>query len=264
MIQVINITLKGIFRDKVFQGIMMLAVLFAFVPLAASLSMRQVVELSITLSLSLVSFILLVLAVFLGATSVWKDIERRNAYSVLSLPISRMSYMAGRFYGIALFMLFVSLVLGLVVAAVVGMSANMYPPARPIVWSYIALAILFNALRSILLVGVAMLFSTISTSFFLPVFGTITIFIIGGVTQQVYDFIHTQAGTGTLSPLVRHLASIIYYVVPNLSSFDLKVNAIYAINPTLNGILLTMLYFAVYTAIVLSAGVLLFERREIK
>lgn len=264
MIQVIRITLQGIFRDKVFQGIMMLAVLFAFIPLAASLSMRQVVELSITLSLSLVSFIMLVLAIFLGATSIWKDIERRNAFSVLSLPVSRMSYMVGRFSGIALFMLLVALVLGIVVVLVVGMAAGTYPPARPIAWVYIALALLFNALRSILLVAVAMLFSTVSTSFFLPVFGTTTIFIIGGVTQQVYDFIHTQAGSGSLSPFVKDLATIIYYVVPNLSCFDLKVNAIYAINPSLNGILLTLLYFVVYAMIVLSAGVILFERREIK
>ncbi|HCB31456.1 MAG TPA: hypothetical protein DEP50_12775, partial [Acinetobacter lwoffii] len=76
MISILQITLKGIFRDRIFQGIMALAVLFLLIPFAASLSMRQTTELSITLSLSLISFIMLLLAVFLGATSIWKDIER--------------------------------------------------------------------------------------------------------------------------------------------------------------------------------------------
>jgi len=95
MLNIMQITLKGIFRDRVFQGIMALGVLFLFIPSAASLSMRQVTELSITLSLSLISFILLLLAVFLGATSIWKDMERRYTFSVLSLPLSRSSYLWG-------------------------------------------------------------------------------------------------------------------------------------------------------------------------
>ncbi|MDY0302111.1 MAG: ABC transporter permease, partial [Trichlorobacter sp.] len=61
MRDIILITLKGIFRDRVFQGILVLGILFLFIPSAASLSMRQVTELSITLSLSLISFILLLL-----------------------------------------------------------------------------------------------------------------------------------------------------------------------------------------------------------
>jgi len=74
-----------------------------FIPSIAELSMRQSTELAITLSLSLISLIQLLLAIFLGATSIWKDIERRYTFSVLSLPISRSAFLAGRFFAIALF-----------------------------------------------------------------------------------------------------------------------------------------------------------------
>ncbi len=57
MQNVIHITLKGIFRDRVFHGILVTAVLFLIIPSIATLSMRQVTELSLTLSLSLISFI---------------------------------------------------------------------------------------------------------------------------------------------------------------------------------------------------------------
>src|ERR1035437_8053441 len=109
MVTIIHITLKGIFRDRVFQGIMVLAVLFLLIPSAASLSMRQMTELTTTLSLSLISFIMLLLAVFLGATSIWKDIERRYTFSVLSLPLSRSTYLIGRFFGVAIFLLITAL-----------------------------------------------------------------------------------------------------------------------------------------------------------
>ena len=264
MFNIIQITLKGIFRDRVFQGIMALAVLFLLIPSAASLSMRQVTELSITLSLSLISFILLLLSVFLGATSIWKDMERRYTFSVLSLPISRTSYLLGRFFGLALFLVLTSTVLGGVSMLVIKVASGIYPPSRPIEWSYLLLAIVFVTLKYILLVAVAMLLSTVSTSFFLPVFGTICVFLASGVTQQVYEFVNSPASTKAVSPFFKSAASAVYYLLPNLAGFDLKVNAIYSIAPNLHGLSLTAAYFIAYTAILLGGASLLFGRREMK
>lgn len=263
MISIIDITLKGIFRDRVFQGIMVTAFAFLLIPVVASLSMRQVTELSLTLSLSLISFILLLLSVFLGGTSLWKDIERRYSYSVLGLPISRQSYMVGRFGGVALFVLLAATVLGVAAFAVVFYASSLYPPDKPVVWSNLALCILFDSLKYILLIAVAFLLSTVSTSFFLPIFGAIATFLAGGITQQVYEFINSPGGT-TLSPLVKLLAKALYYILPNFGAFDLKVNAIYGLALPLNGLLLTAAYFVVYVGFVLSIAAIIFSRREMR
>ncbi|WP_281184001.1 ABC transporter permease subunit [Trichlorobacter lovleyi] len=264
MTNIMKITLIGIFRDRVFQGIMALAVLFLFIPSAASLSMRQVTELSITLSLSLISFILLLLSVFLGATSLWRDMERRYTFSVLSLPLSRSSYLLGRFFGLALFLILTSAVLGAVSLLVIKVASGMYPPARPVVWNYLLLTLLFITFKYILLVAVAMLLSTVSTSFFLPVFGTICTFLASGITQQVYEFVHSPASVQAVSPFLKAVASVVYYLLPNLAGFDLKVNAIYSIAPNPQGLAMTVGYFAGYTAILLGSAALLFNRREMK
>lgn len=264
MFNIIQITLKGIFRDRVFQGIMALAVLFLFIPSAASLSMRQVTELSITLSLSLISFILLLLSVFLGATSIWKDMERRYTFSVLSLPISRSSYLLGRFFGLALFLLLTSAVLGSVAGLVIKASSGIYPSERPIVWGYLLLAVLFATLKYILLVAVALLLSTVSTSFFLPIFGTVCAFLSSGITQQVYEFVHSPAAANAVVPLFKPAVTMLYYLLPNLAGFDLKINAIYGIAPNMGGLGLTIAYFAAYTAMLLGGAALLFSRREMK
>ena len=264
MLSIISITLKGIFRDRIFQGIMALAVLFLFIPSAASLSMRQTTELSITLCLSLISFILLLLAVFLGATSIWKDIERRYTFSIISLPLSRTTYVIGRFCGVALFLLLTALFLGTVSLLVIMASSSLYPPAKAIQWSAITVAIFFDALKYIVIVAVAMLMATVSTSFFLPIFGAVSTFLAGTITQQVYDYLQSPSAQKTVSSVVRNAALILYYLLPNLSSFDLKVHAIYAIPLNPSGLLLTVLYFIAYTGILLAIAAILFERREMK
>ncbi len=263
MASIILITLKGIFRDRVFHGIMVTTCAFLLIPVIASLSMRQVTELSLTLSLSLISFILLLLAVFLGGTSLWKDIERRYTFSVLGLPLSRQNYLLGRFGGTVLFVLLSGAVLGIAAFLVVLYANSLYPSERPIVWSTMAVCILFDALKYILLIAVAFLFSTVSTSFFLPVFGTIATFLAGGVTQQVFDFINSPAGK-SLSPLVKRLATALYYILPNFSAFDLKVNAIYGLPLPANGLLLTAAYFVVYVGLLLSVAAAIFARREMR
>jgi Cu-processing system permease protein len=263
MTTIIGITLKGIFRDRVFQGIMVTACAFLLIPGIASLSMRQVTELSLTLSLSLISFIMLLLSVFLGGTSLWKDIERRYTFSVLGLPLSRQSYLLGRFGGTALFVLLAAAVLGIAACTVVGFTSAVHPPERPIVWGTMALCILFDALKYILLIAVAFLFSTVSTSFFLPVFGTISTFMAGGVTQQVYEYIQSPASIN-LSPIVKQIATGLYYLLPNFGAFDLQVNAIYGLPIPVNGILLTVAYFVVYVGVLLSLSAAIFLRREMR
>lgn len=263
MTAIFSITLKGIFRDRVFQGIMVAATLFFLIPTVASFSMRQVAELSLTMSLSMISLILLLLSVFLGGTSLWRDIERRYTFSVLGLPISRRRYLLGRFGGTALFVLLAATMLGIVACAIVGFTTSIYPPDKPIVWSTMVICILFDALKYILLIAVAFLFSTVSTSFFLPVFGTIATFLAGGVTQQVYDYIHLPASQN-LSPAVKQIAIGVYYLLPNFSAFDLKINSIYGLPVSLYGVFMTVSYFVVYVGLLLSLASAIISRREMR
>jgi Cu-processing system permease protein len=263
MLKLASLTIKGVFRDKVFRGILMTAVIFFLVPAISTLSMRQVTALSLTLSLSLISFILLLLSIFLGGTSLWKDMERRYTFSVLSLPISRTSYILGKFLGIAGFVLLTTIFLGTICCLVVWYVSGAYPPDRPIAWFNVVCAIFFDALKYILLISCAFLFSTVSTSFFLPIFGAISLFFVGSATQGVYDYIHSSVGT-SYSPLFIKTVTLLYYILPNFSAFDLKVNAVYGVKLSVSGLAITCTYFAVYTAVVLTLSAIIFSKREIK
>lgn len=263
MFDIFKVTLNGVFRDRVFQGILMVAVVFTTIPSISSLSMRQVTESSLTLSLSLFSFIMLLLAVFLGGTSLWKDIDRRYTFGIISLPVSRGGYLLGKFAGIAGFMFLSALVLGLMSAIMVLLASGMFPPERAVVWGYFCAALFFDALKYVMLVAFAFLFSTVSTSFFLPIFGTISTFLVGSASQEVYDYLHSPLAA-SVSPLVRRASTALYYLLPNFSAFDLKVNAIYGVTLSLAGIALTFGYFLVYTAALLTLSTLIFSRREMQ
>jgi ABC-type transport system involved in multi-copper enzyme maturation permease subunit len=139
-----------------------------------------------------------------------------------------------------------------------------YPPSRPVAWDIIVTTILFDSLKYIIVVAVAILVSSVSTSFFLPVFGTIAIFLSGTITQQVYDFILTPSGSKAISPFMQKIAMAVYYLLPNLSGFDLKVNAIYSIPLSPSGMALSLGYFLIYVSLLISAAVYLFSRREMK
>jgi ABC-type transport system involved in multi-copper enzyme maturation permease subunit len=246
----------------VLQGILVAALVFLAIPAVSTLSMRQVPELALTLCLSLVSFILLLLAVFLGGVSLWRDVERRYTHSVLTLPHSRTRYLFERFTGTALFLLGTAVLLSLMTVLVVHMVASNYPPDRPISWVAVITALGFDAFKCLLLVAFAVLFSSVSTSFFLPVFGTIAVYLVGGATQQAYDYVLSPAGK-TLSPVVQKLSALLYYLLPNLSAFDLKVNAIYDLPLDYHALALTFGYGVLYMSFVLIAAAAVYSRREL-
>ncbi len=263
LLSITVITVKGIFRDRVFQGIMMSALFFLLVPSVSSLSMRQVVELSLTLTLSLISVIMLLLSIFLGGSSLWKDMERRYTYSVLGLPLTRTSYLLGKFFGIAVYLFLTAALLGAVGCIVVRYVSLIYPPLRPVVWTNVFFSVLFIALKYILLVAVSFLLSTVSTSFFLPIFGTVAVFFAGSATQQVYDFLRSPSAQA-YSPLVKKLTAGLYYILPNFSAFDLTANAVYGLGLSGSGLVLTAGYFVIYTAGMLTISAIIFSRREMQ
>ncbi|PNU19206.1 hypothetical protein C2E25_13755 [Geothermobacter hydrogeniphilus] len=255
-------TLKGIFRDRVFRGLLMVLVVFAAIPAVSTLSMRQVVSLCLTLCLSLSSLVLLVLALFLGGTVLWRDLDRRYCHALLSLPLSRERYLWERYAGIALFLGLSALVLGGMTWLVTSFVAAGYPPGRPILWTVVFGCIALDLLKCLLLVAFAFCFSAFSTSFFLPIFGTIAIYLVGGASQGVHDYLRSSAATD-ISLAVRRLADSLYYLLPNFSLFDIKLYAIYGLPLQTSQLLLSGGYFLVYTLLLLGLSGWIFARRQI-
>ena len=186
MLKIAWLTLKGSARDRIFIVIFAFCILFFFIPVFSSFSMRQIQEVSITMSLNLNSAILLFLSIFGGVSTIWRDVERKYIYNVLSHPIRRTDYILGRFLGLFALMFMVSVINFILSVIDINISASMYKSQLPINYINIMVAFLFSLLKYTLLMAFAFLVDSFATSFFMPFFLTIAVFFAGNTSQGVY------------------------------------------------------------------------------
>jgi len=255
--------LRMILRDRILHGVLgTAAVMLVLVPLFSSFSMRQVQELAVTLSLATISLVLLVLSLLLGASSIWRDVERRYSASILTLPVSRHTYVLAKFCSIGIFLAGCGFILTVAAAVVIPLTAATYPSELPIAWSAIFLAIVADICKYLLLVAVAILLSAVSTSFFLPFFGTLAIYLAGSASQEVYEYVTGEFGKDIPGLSLAAIKGV-YYLLPNFAAFDFKVHAVYALPLNLEEVLLPLGYFFTYTGLLLGVAVWVFSRREL-
>ena len=116
-----------------------------------------------------------------------------------------------------------------------------------------------------LLNAVVVFFSTITTSSFITLLFSISIYLAGQTIEEVVLFFKTRTALDIpLSESVNSIIDIVQYVLPNLSVFDLKVQSAHAIPISSNYLFAISIYSFIYSAILLLAASLIFKRRELK
>lgn len=254
-------TLKTTLKDRLFLLISSLVLVYAFIPVFSYFSMRQLQQISITMSITLNSFILLVLSIFGGTYTIWRDIERKYTFTLLGFPVKRFSYIFGRFFGFSAILLMITSIDFLLGTVAIKISASFYKSSLPILWLNIFCAYYFSLLKYILLLGFGFLFATFSTSFFMPIFSTILIYIAGNSIQGVYDYI-LKSGT-EISHFTKAVIKVVYYILPNFSSFDFIPYAAYSLRIPENSLFLSFIYFVIYSTVVLAIAGAVFNRKDI-
>lgn len=260
-----QLTVTGLRRDKAFCAIVAVGIIFFMlaIPTVSILSMRQVREVAVSMALSGISFISVILAVVFGVNTLYRDIERKFIHHALSLPISRNAYVIGRFVGLAavlaasLCILTVCASLGISLATEIGTSD------RPMLWSSFFIAIFSEYLKILVTLGFAFLFSIFSSSIFVPLFATVSVYLAGNTTQAVVEYLRSSYGANNTSPIVSTLAQFAYYILPNFSAFDLKFRAIYALPISLGDVLLISAYAGLYITAVLSLALIVFRGKDL-
>jgi Cu-processing system permease protein len=262
-IEIANITFKGGLRDRVF--ITMIAVsLISFiliVPSISSMSMRQVKEVSVGLSLSIISLVCLVLTIFLGVNLVFRDIERRFAYFTLSLPVRRNEYILGKFTGLCMIIGLAYLILSLSSLVGIVISSKLARQGL-ILWENFIAAIFLDFLSNLIIASIATLFSAFSTNVFLPLFSSLGFYIAGNAIQTVSEYIKSSYGE-RLPAFSVFISKIAYYIFPNLTALDIKFNAIYGIPLSFRYLLSVSGYAIIYIVIVMVITLLSFRKRQL-
>ncbi len=94
-------TFREAVRDRVLNGVLGVALFVLVLTLAmAEVSLDQQRRIVLDVGLSSISFFSVVVAVFLGSSLLYKEIERKTLYVILPKPIRRHEFLLGKYFGI--------------------------------------------------------------------------------------------------------------------------------------------------------------------
>lgn len=260
------LTLKEGLRHRVLFGILIFALLFmSLAVLVCGMFMRDILKILLDFCLSAVAFGGLLVPFFLAINQLAGDFEQKSVYSILSLPVSRTSYIVGKFFGLSLLAAMIIGLLTCCALAAVWLAAHVYQPHyfEELSLSSVLLSSLANIAGVMVLNSMVILWCTLSSGAFLATLLTVATYLIGHSVEDMVHFMMLKLPGAEVSPLVRIAAEIALYLFPNLALFDLKQQAAYGLMPSWNELLIMGGYGISYTFIILTLSVLVFRRREL-
>jgi ABC-type transport system involved in multi-copper enzyme maturation permease subunit len=259
----------NVFKESVRDRVPYNLVLFATLLIASSyllgqLTAGQDVKIIKDLGLAATSVFGLFIAIFIGIGLVSKEVEKRSIYALLSKPVSRPQFIAGKYAGLVLTLAANVSVMTVALYAVLAYMNWMTPAEAKAGWETPALdtallkAIVLIFLELMLITAVALFFSTFSSPI-LSAALTFGLYLAGQFNADLKNFdrvVESQAAAW--------LARGIYHVIPDLSAFDVKTEVVHGLAVAPGYFASTALYGGTYITALLLAAMFVFSRRDFK
>ena len=236
-------------RDKVLYGILLFAFMFTtFTLFLGSISLGENTYVIRSLGLAGIYLFGLLITIFLATALVFKEIEHKTFYFILSKPVSRWQVVVGKFGG-----LWAS-----VAASVVGMLAVYLC----VVWYQgggfdvgAMYAVGYQLLELMVIIALSIFFSTYARPLASVVY-VVTFLYIG-------HSLGLLLGVAKDTPVLHSAAMGLYYALPNLEKFNIREVVLHGALPPLEGVAVVALYSVLYAALLLVGASLLLGRREL-
>jgi ABC-type transport system involved in multi-copper enzyme maturation permease subunit len=189
------------------------------------------------------------MAVLIGTGLVYKEIDKKTIFTLLSKPLHRAEFILGKFLGLVLTLFIMTSLMTVIFLAIV------YLHTFTLEWKML-IAVGFIFLELVLLTAVAILFSSFSTPILSSIF-SLAFYLIGHLSWGLELLIRKiRSGTG------RTVARFLYNVLPDLENFNFKTEVVHNLPIPAKIYLPSALYGIVYTAFLLGVAVLVFRRRD--
>lgn len=245
-------TFREAVRDRVLHSI----VFFAVITLGASLLLkdltlgdqdkivRSIAEGGIDLFASLI-------AMFLGISLIWKELDKKTIYTILSKPMPRWQFVIGKYVGLlATVGVEVFLLMGLYVLLMLGQQDF------PSLVFFVSMEMLMVELM--LLTAWTTLFSTYSAPTTASAF-TISIFVIGHLADDLW-----LLGSKSDSVLLEQMVHGLYWVLPNFELLSIRELSVHERTVPWDQVFAATGYGIAYSIVVLLMAVALFQRKDIR
>ena len=203
------------------------------------------------IGLAAIRFFSVAIAIFVGVGLIHKEVERRTVYTILSKPLSRGEFLIGKYVGLVATLWLQAAIM------IAAFSAVSLVRGAPLGAGHAAAFTLIGVELAVV-VAIATLFSAFTTPLLATLFAG-GVWIVGNLSRNLRDL-----GIDSEVPFVRHLTGLIYDVLPDLSSFNLSIEASHGLALSPADVWLPVAYGAAYTTVVLLCAVGIFERRDFK
>jgi ABC-type transport system involved in multi-copper enzyme maturation permease subunit len=259
----------NVFRESVRDRVPYNLVLFAVLLISSSyligqLTAGQDVKIIKDLGLAATSVFGLFIAIFIGIGLVSKEVERRSIYALLSKPVSRPQFIAGKYAGLVLTLavnvtvMAAALYLLLAYMTWVAPASSVAGFETPGVDPALLKALFLIFIELMLVTALALFFSTFSS----PI-------LSAALTFGLYVAGHFNADLKNFDKVVDSrpavwLARGVYHVLPDLSAFDVKTEVVHGLPVTAGYLASTAAYGLAYIAALLLVATFVFSRRDFK
>ncbi|MGE4133249.1 MAG: ABC transporter permease [Bdellovibrionales bacterium] len=180
-------TYKEVIRDRILYGLVLFALMLIGLSLAlGQLSFAEQARISANFGLSAIHLCAVVLAIFVGSTLVYKEIEKKTILTILVRPISRLQFILGKALGLTLIIL--TMIFGLSLILVMTFAFLEMSIDTRLIWVLVGLLC-----ESLILLGVTLFFSMFTRPV-LVVSLSVCVFLIGHWQESLAFFAQRSSG----------------------------------------------------------------------
>lgn len=246
---------RNTFRESVRDKVLYVLLFFAAVTIFGSkalgwISIGQDIKIVKDISLAAVSVFGVLIAIFVGTNLVYKEVDKRTIYTIICRPMHRWEFIVGKYVGLAALLAVVTAVMAVVASVYVvalggGLDMTFAAAVLLIYWQLLlvtALAVLLSACTSPIL-GAIIVFST---------------YVVGHATNIFMDLPDHLRGT-----FAERMMRFAYYVIPNLSNFDIRAEAANGVPVSPGYVLWALVYGTVFTVMLLVLASLAFQDKDV-
>lgn len=245
-------TLRESVRNKVLYALLFFSVaMIASGVIVSSMSYVEGARILQDVGLAAIRLFGVAIAIFVGIHLIHKEVDRRTVFTILSKPISRGTFLVGKFAGLTLTVWLQTAIMG-AAFGLVSLAAG-----APLGVPHLAFLVLVAA-ELALVIAVATFFSSFTTPI-LAAFFTAGTWAVGQLTRELRDI-----GASSESVSLEWLTWIAHRVLPDLEGFDLSIQAAHLLPVAASDVLLPLLYGAGYITVVMAGAVGVFERRDFR
>ena len=241
------------FREAIRDRILYLLLVFALVMIMASrvvgvLTVGDEDKIIKDFGLSAIELAGVLTAIFVGVGLVFKEIERRTIFTIVTRPIHRHQFIFGKYLGLAL-TLFVNT--AIMTAGYYGLLLT-----RGAADPRLLVAVALCFVEFLLVTAVAIFFSSFSTPILSGIF-TLSVYALGQLSWS-FNLLRDRLGTGWGASV----CGAFYHIVPNLSRLNIKGEVVHGL-PLPPGLAAwSALYGLAWSLLILVAAALVFSRRD--